>query len=83
MTRVWMSLQTKEKNHYVIRLTAGMAGIILLAFLLIFLCARIIIELDEYKEIISLLMCRWNDRNYHFLCGMVRTCPAEGRYDFL
>ena len=57
MTRVWMSLQTKEKNHYVIRLTAGMAGIILLAFLLIFLCARIIIELDEYKEIISLLMC--------------------------
>ena len=54
MTRVWMSLQTKEKNHYVIRLTAGMAGIILLAFLLIFLCARIIIELDEYKEIISL-----------------------------
>lgn len=57
MTRVWMSLQTKEKNHYVIRLIAGIAGIILLAFLLVFLCARIMIELDEYKEIVSLLMC--------------------------
>lgn len=78
-----MSLQTKEKNHYVIRLTAGMAGIILLAFLLIFLCARIIIELDEYKGNYLSFDVRWNDRNYHFLCGMVRTCPAEGRYDFL
>ncbi len=57
MTRVWMSLQTKEKNHYVIRAIAGMAGIIILAFIFIFLGVCISIKLDEYKIIVLLLMC--------------------------
>lgn len=55
--KIWMPPQIKEKNHYSIEIIGGIAGIVLLALLLVIGSSFLMIYSSESKEIVALLLC--------------------------
>ena len=55
--KVWMSPGIKESNHYAARLAAGIAGIILLAAVLIGGGVFLMFRFEELKPVISAALC--------------------------